>query len=183
MLVPIGHRRCFASTPKRSLKGSPPTPSCPPSILAMRDASQRAAAFGPFCLIKRGYAMVGQPEHGRGRRRRSCFAPPFPSMAHISWTSKSFDLKKRTTAMLDLRPNCECCNKDLPPDAADALICSFECTFCTVCAETKLGGRCPNCGGEFQARPIRPPDKLRKFPASAVRVFHPERCGNATTTS
>ena len=48
--------------------------------------------------------------------------------------------------MLELRPNCECCNKDLPPEAANAVMCSFECTFCRDCAETTLGGRCPNCG-------------------------------------
>jgi hypothetical protein len=62
--------------------------------------------------------------------------------------------------MLELRPNCECCNKDLPPEAADAMICSFECTFCRDCTETTLGGRCPNCGGELVARPIRPAEKL-----------------------
>jgi hypothetical protein len=78
--------------------------------------------------------------------------------------------------MLELRPNCECCNKDLPPDAADALICSFECTFCTDCSKTRLGERCPNCGGAFQPRPIRPTEKLAKFPASTVRVHRPERC-------
>jgi hypothetical protein len=57
--------------------------------------------------------------------------------------------------MLELRPNCECCNKDLPPEAADAMICSFECTFCRDCTETTLGGRCANCGGELVARPIQ----------------------------
>jgi hypothetical protein len=81
--------------------------------------------------------------------------------------------------MLELRPNCECCNKDLPPDARDALICSFECTFCRDCADTKLEGRCPNCGGEFQSRPIRPQSKLEKFPASAKRIFKPEGCTTA----
>jgi hypothetical protein len=58
--------------------------------------------------------------------------------------------------MLALRPNCECCDKDLPYDAADAMICTFECTFCRDCVEQKLGGRCPNCGGNFSSRPIRP---------------------------
>jgi uncharacterized protein len=80
--------------------------------------------------------------------------------------------------MLELRPNCECCNKDLPPDATDALICSFECTFCTECSTMKLGERCPNCGGAFQVRPIRPADKLGKFPASTRRVFKPEGCSS-----
>jgi hypothetical protein len=60
-------------------------------------------------------------------------------------------------AMLELRPNCECCDRDLPPDAGDARICSYECTFCRDCAEGVLGGRCPNCGGELVRRPVRPP--------------------------
>jgi uncharacterized protein len=72
--------------------------------------------------------------------------------------------------VLELRPNCECCNKDLPPEAADAVMCSFECTFCRDCAETTLGGRCPNCGGELVARPRRPAEKLAQYPASTVRV-------------
>jgi uncharacterized protein len=58
--------------------------------------------------------------------------------------------------MLELRPNCELCDKDLPPAAADARICSYECTFCAVCVEEVLHDVCPNCGGGFQARPIRP---------------------------
>ena len=78
--------------------------------------------------------------------------------------------------MLDIRPSCECCDKDLPPDAPDALICSFECTFCRECSETKLGQRCPNCGGNFQTRPIRPADRLQKFPASMKRLYKPECC-------
>lgn len=78
--------------------------------------------------------------------------------------------------MLQLRPNCECCDKELPPDARDARICSFECTFCAACAEERLGGRCPNCGGGLVARPIRPSDKLAKYPASKERVrkAHPQ---------
>lgn len=51
--------------------------------------------------------------------------------------------------MLELRPNCECCDKDLPPDASDARICTFECTFCADCVDNVLGGVCPNCGGNF----------------------------------
>lgn len=72
--------------------------------------------------------------------------------------------------MLALRPNCECCDKDLPNGAPDALICTFECTFCTVCAATHLGGRCPNCGGDLVRRPTRPERALAKFPASTERV-------------
>lgn len=53
---------------------------------------------------------------------------------------------------LELRPNCECCDKNLPPDATDARICSFECTFCATCVETVLSNVCPNCGGGFAPR-------------------------------
>jgi len=81
--------------------------------------------------------------------------------------------------MLQLRPNCECCNKDLPPETVDARICSFECTFCVSCAETTLRGRCPNCGGELLARPRRPADKLAKFPASTHRVLKQAGCVKA----
>ncbi|MET2829765.1 DUF1272 domain-containing protein [Mesorhizobium shangrilense] len=79
--------------------------------------------------------------------------------------------------MLELRPNCECCDKDLPPEAADVMICTFECTFCADCVETVLGGVCPNCGGNFSARPIRPASKLGKYPASTKRVLKAEGCG------
>jgi len=79
--------------------------------------------------------------------------------------------------MLQLRPNCECCDRDLPPDAVNAVICSFECTFCDTCAIERLGGHCPNCGGELVRRPIRPAGKLEKFPASTERIRRPERCG------
>jgi hypothetical protein len=77
--------------------------------------------------------------------------------------------------MLQLRPSCECCDQALPPDAANARICSFECTFCSGCAE-KMSGICPNCGGMLVARPVRPADKLAAYPASAQRVFKPGNC-------
>jgi uncharacterized protein len=78
--------------------------------------------------------------------------------------------------MLQLRPNCECCDRDLPPESHDAVICSFECTFCRNCADTVLGGRCPNCGGELVRRPIRPREKLVKYPASATRKVKAGGC-------
>ena len=78
--------------------------------------------------------------------------------------------------MLELRPNCECCNRDLEPDSSDARIGSFECTFCWECAEGLLGRVCPNCGGELVARPRRPPAMPEKFPASTERVFKPQGC-------
>lgn len=81
--------------------------------------------------------------------------------------------------MLQLRPNCECCNRDLPPASDDALICSFECTFCRDCATAVLKGVCPNCGGELVARPRRPAGKLAAFPASTQRLFKPQGCANA----
>lgn len=75
--------------------------------------------------------------------------------------------------MLDLRPNCECCDRDLPPQSRDARICTYECTFCADCAEARLGGACPNCGGELVRRPVRPPAMLAKDPASQMRVLKP----------
>lgn len=79
--------------------------------------------------------------------------------------------------MLELRPNCECCNKDLPPDSTEAKICTYECTFCSSCADDVLGGLCPNCGGELVARPRRPAAKLALNPASTKRIFKPQGCG------
>ena len=78
--------------------------------------------------------------------------------------------------MLQMRPNCECCDRDLPPDSTDARICSFECTFCASCADIRLKLRCPNCGGELIARPRRPASKLAKFPASTERIHKPQGC-------
>ena len=81
--------------------------------------------------------------------------------------------------MLELRPNCECCDKDLPPDSMEARICTFECTFCSDCALHSLQGVCPNCGGNLVARPIRPPRMLEKFPAATKRVLKPGGCTKA----
>ena len=75
--------------------------------------------------------------------------------------------------MLALRPNCECCDRDLPPESRDALICSFECTWCSECATTHMGNHCANCFGELQPRPIRRGDMLAKFPAATERKFQP----------
>jgi hypothetical protein len=82
--------------------------------------------------------------------------------------------------MLELRPNCECCDVDLPPDA-NARICSFECTFCAACADDVLRGICPNCGGELVARPRRPHAKLASNPASTRRVVKPHGCREAAS--
>jgi len=58
--------------------------------------------------------------------------------------------------MLEIRPNCECCDVDLAPDSTEAMICSYECTFCVACVNDTLENVCPNCGGGFAQRPIRP---------------------------
>ena len=63
--------------------------------------------------------------------------------------------------MLLLKPNCECCDVDLAPDSAEAMICSYECTFCRACVESVLHNVCPNCGGGFVPRPIRPAHEHR----------------------
>ena len=78
--------------------------------------------------------------------------------------------------MLELRPNCDLCDKDLPPDSTEACICSYECTFCASCVEEVLHNVCPNCGGGFTRRPIRPTvarradTNLENDPASTARV-------------
>lgn len=71
--------------------------------------------------------------------------------------------------MLELRPDCERCGRDLPPASAEARICTFECTFCGPCVEGPLAGICPNCGGNFAPRAIRPAEMLAKYPASTER--------------
>jgi uncharacterized protein len=81
--------------------------------------------------------------------------------------------------MLELRPTCENCNKALPPNSTEARICSYECTFCAACAEILLGNVCPNCGGGFVPRPIRPSNNwkndnyLGKDPASKTVKHRP----------
>ena len=81
--------------------------------------------------------------------------------------------------MLELRPNCEHCNVALPPDSVDARICSFECTYCATCADGLLGNVCPNCGGGFVPRPVRPVTNwkgdnfLGKYPASSTPKHRP----------
>jgi len=81
--------------------------------------------------------------------------------------------------MLELRPNCEHCNKPLPPDSTEARICSYECTFCATCVDTILYNVCPNCGGGFTPRPVRPVHNwkgdncLGKDPASTTIRHRP----------
>lgn len=78
--------------------------------------------------------------------------------------------------MLEMRPSCECCDRDLPADEQGAMICSFECTFCGDCADGVLGGACPNCGGGFTPRPLRTGAALAKAPAGKRRVVKAGGC-------
>jgi hypothetical protein len=79
--------------------------------------------------------------------------------------------------MLEIRPSCESCDRDLPPHSADARICSYECTFCVRCVDEVLGNVCPNCGGGFTPRPVRPQSDygngtgLGNHPATRDRVY------------
>ena len=75
--------------------------------------------------------------------------------------------------MLELRPTCEHCDRPLPPHSTEAMICTFECTYCRDCALNVLANVCPNCGGNFVARPIRPKAMLKKYPASTEKVHNP----------
>ena len=81
--------------------------------------------------------------------------------------------------MLELRPTCEHCNKVLPPNSTEAMICSYECTFCQDCVTDVLENVCPNCGGGFSPRPVRPSQNLKndnylgKHPASPAVVHKP----------
>lgn len=84
--------------------------------------------------------------------------------------------ERKALSMLTLKPSCECCDGDLPPEARDARICTFEGTFCASCAETRFGGICPNCSGELLRRLVRPAAALARFPAANERFLkaHPE---------
>ncbi|MEO8769043.1 MAG: DUF1272 domain-containing protein [Ferruginibacter sp.] len=75
--------------------------------------------------------------------------------------------------MLELRPTCEHCNKPLPYNSTEAMICTFECTFCEECVSELLMNVCPNCGGGFVSRPIRPKSYLEKYPPGTVPVYKP----------
>ena len=75
--------------------------------------------------------------------------------------------------MLDIRPSCEHCKKSLPFDSEEAMICTFECTFCKDCVDTVLQHVCPNSGGTFQKRPTRPKALLEKYPVSKKVVHKP----------
>ena len=76
--------------------------------------------------------------------------------------------------MLQIRPICEHCNKALPNNSTEAMICSFECTYCKTCAIEIFKNVCPSCSGNFVERPIRPSKMLEKYPASTIKIFKPK---------
>lgn len=104
--------------------------------------------------------------HAWSRTSTSSIVPP---------AERLFTRERHHAMALELRPNCEQCDVDLPPDSTTARICSYECTFCASCVDTVLSNVCPNCGGGFEPRPIRPVREWRpglslaKRPASTVR--------------
>lgn len=75
--------------------------------------------------------------------------------------------------MLEIRLSCENCGKPLPNESSEAMICTFECTYCKNCVETILHNVCPNCGGGFEKRPTKPINKLEKYPARTDKVYKP----------
>ena len=85
--------------------------------------------------------------------------------------------------MLELRPNCEHCNKDLPNTSTEAMICSFECTYCRECAMEIFKNVCPSCSGNFVERPIRPEKFIKKNPASTTPIFKPKDLKRAKLNS
>lgn len=85
--------------------------------------------------------------------------------------------------MLEIRPNCEHCNKDLPNTSTEAMICSFECKYCKTCATDIFDNVCPSCSGNFIERPIRPSKMIKKYPASEISVFKPKDLEKAKLNS
>ena len=76
--------------------------------------------------------------------------------------------------MLEIRPNCEHCNKDLPNTSSEAMICTFECTYCKTCALEIFKNVCPSCSGNFVERPIRRKKMVKKYPVSETRIYKPK---------
>lgn len=81
--------------------------------------------------------------------------------------------------MLEIRPNCEHCGKDLPNTSTEAMICTFECTYCATCAIEVFENVCPSCSGNFVPRPIRTTKMVEKYPTSTKRVFDPKNLDKA----
>lgn len=107
-----------------------------------------------------------------------CTINPPDSSAVYYWKPLP-SLTEKVNVMLELRPTCEHCNKRLPPESLEAMICSYECTFCNTCVDNVLQNVCPNCGGGFCKRPIRPRNEwksgscLTSDPASTQVKYRP----------
>jgi predicted MFS family arabinose efflux permease len=131
-------------------------------------------------VVAAGIILLGRRGHG-ARVRDARHEWPAPGSARDEGPPAPPDSSAALTGgtMLQLRPNCECCDRNLPPESGDAFICSFECTFCRGCAENILAGRCPNCSGELVRRPVRPAPALARHPASTERVVRRTPCGQA----
>jgi hypothetical protein len=97
-----------------------------------------------------------------------------------SASSTSATFRRNGQRVLELRPNCECCDRDLDPASPDVFICTYECTWCRDCVEKVLRGVCPNCGGELVRRPVRPAHLLVVNPPSIWRVLRRD-CAPAPT--
>ena len=85
--------------------------------------------------------------------------------------------------MLEIRPTCEHCNKNLPNTSTEAMICSFECTYCKTCALEIFENVCPSCSGNFVERPIRTLKMIEKYPASTIKIFKPKDLERAKVKS
>lgn len=114
-----------------------------------------------------------------GSHTQPCLCHIFEASTQVSMSGTNIPIWypaqqpiKNPVHMLQLKPNCECCDVDLPPQSLDARICSFECTFCQDCSDSSFGSTCPNCSGELVKRPIRPSNMLEKFPASTSRFLN-----------
>ena len=81
--------------------------------------------------------------------------------------------------MLEIRPCCEHCGKDLPGNSTEAMICTFECTYCAECATAIFENVCPNCGGNFEKRSIRPGRYNDKYPTKTERLHKPKDLSEA----
>src|ERR1700694_3136881 len=110
----------------------------------------------------------------RGHVKGKAFMRSLPKAVPPLGSPKEKPVKRlRSSGMLDMRPNCECCDRDPSPGDEDVFICSFECTWCTECVGTFPAQSSPNCGCTLTRRPPRAPDKLISSPASEERVVKP----------
>jgi len=118
--------------------------------------ARRTNAPGPPC------ARILPLSSGNDRTKPACLAArSYESSAAPDSRRQAAHLKEEERMALELRPNCELCDRDLPSNSTEARICSYECTYCADCAESKLFNVCPNCGGDLQPRPIRPATEWR----------------------